>query len=84
MEFSLLITKRFYIRMSPYFVLCVFKLLALQLQCPWDKEESLQKVLVLHEYREKTPRELTVKKGDVLILISAYNKVFKFVWMLFV
>jgi len=32
-------------------------------------------VIVLSEYRKKTARELTVKKGDVLNLISNYNKV---------
>nr|CAB3266545.1 spectrin alpha chain, non-erythrocytic 1 [Phallusia mammillata] len=45
-----------------------------KLQSPWSKEETLEKVFVLHEYHEKSPRELTVKKGETLCLISAYNK----------
>ncbi|XP_076800089.1 spectrin alpha chain, non-erythrocytic 1-like isoform X2 [Clavelina lepadiformis] len=44
-----------------------------KLQCPWEKEEKLERVLVVYDYREKFPRELTVRKGEVLSLVSAYN-----------
>ncbi len=33
-----------------------------------------QKVLSLYEYAEKTPREISMRKGDTLILLNSSNK----------
>jgi spectrin alpha len=33
-----------------------------------------QKVCSLYDYSEKTPREISMKKGDILILLNASNK----------
>nr|1E7O_A Chain A, SPECTRIN ALPHA CHAIN [Gallus gallus] len=37
-------------------------------------ETGKELVLVLYDYQEKSPRELTVKKGDILTLLNSTNK----------
>ena len=38
-------------------------------------------VVALYDYSEKSPREVSMKKGDVLTLLNSANKVFvKFVF----
>ena len=38
--------------------------------------------MVIHDYCARSPRELTVKKGEILFLLSAFNKVVVFVLFL--
>lgn len=52
-----------------------------QLQNPWADEGKVEYVLVLHDYHEKSPREMSIRKGDILMLVSAHNKVSRdFLW----
>uniref|UniRef100_UPI003F778868 Spectrin alpha chain, non-erythrocytic 1 n=1 Tax=Gallus gallus TaxID=9031 RepID=UPI003F778868 len=37
-------------------------------------ETGKELYLVLYDYQEKSPRELTVKKGDILTLLNSTNK----------
>nr|1H8K_A Chain A, SPECTRIN ALPHA CHAIN [Gallus gallus] len=37
-------------------------------------ETGKELVLVLYDYQEKSPREVTVKKGDILTLLNSTNK----------
>nr|1E6G_A Chain A, SPECTRIN ALPHA CHAIN [Gallus gallus] len=37
-------------------------------------ETGKELVLVLYDYQEKSPRELTIKKGDILTLLNSTNK----------
>ena len=34
-----------------------------------------EKVMALYDYTEKSPREVSMKKGDVLTLLNSSNKV---------
>lgn len=34
-----------------------------------------EKVMALYDYTEKSPREVSMKKGDVLTLLNSANKV---------
>lgn len=42
---------------------------------PTDDETGKELVLALYDYQEKSPREVTMKKGDVLTLLNSTNKV---------
>lgn len=44
---------------------------------PTDDETGKELVLALYDYQEKSPREVTMKKGDILTLLNSTNKVFK-------
>lgn len=37
-----------------------------------------EKVVALYDYTEKSPREVSMKKGDVLTLLNSANKVCHF------
>nr|XP_032800960.1 spectrin alpha chain, non-erythrocytic 1 isoform X8 [Petromyzon marinus] len=41
---------------------------------PLDDGTGKELVLVLYDYQEKSPREVTMKKGDVLTLLNSTNK----------
>ncbi|XP_056289085.1 spectrin alpha chain, non-erythrocytic 1 [Pseudoliparis swirei] len=41
---------------------------------PTDDETGKELVLALYDYQEKSPREVTMKKGDVLTLLNSTNK----------
>lgn len=50
--------------------------LTLQQQvAPTDDETGKELVLALYDYQEKSPREVTMKKGDILTLLNSTNKV---------
>lgn len=40
-----------------------------------DDETGKELVLALYDYQEKSPREVTMKKGDILTLLNSTNKV---------
>lgn len=42
---------------------------------PTDDETGKELVLTLYDYQEKSPREVTMKKGDILTLLNSTNKV---------
>lgn len=42
---------------------------------PTDDETGKELVLALYDYQEKSPREVTMKKGDILTLLNSSNKV---------
>ena len=42
---------------------------------PLEDGTGKEMVLVLYDYQEKSPREVTMKKGDVLPLLNSTNKV---------
>lgn len=42
---------------------------------PTDDETGKELVLALYDYQEKSPREVTMKKGDILTLLNSTNKV---------
>nr|1UUE_A Chain A, SPECTRIN ALPHA CHAIN [Gallus gallus] len=37
-------------------------------------ETGKELVLALYDYQEKSPREVTMKKGDILTLLNSTNK----------
>ena len=39
-----------------------------------DDETGTELVLALYDYQEKSPREVTMKKGDILTLLNSTNK----------
>uniref|UniRef100_A0A803XWY2 Spectrin alpha, non-erythrocytic 1 n=1 Tax=Meleagris gallopavo TaxID=9103 RepID=A0A803XWY2_MELGA len=41
---------------------------------PTDDETGKELVLALYDYQEKSPREVTMKKGDILTLLNSTNK----------
>ncbi|XP_070409037.1 spectrin alpha chain, non-erythrocytic 1-like [Nothobranchius furzeri] len=41
---------------------------------PIDDETGKELVLALYDYQEKSPREVTMKKGDILTLLNSTNK----------
>lgn len=41
---------------------------------PMDDETGKELVLALYDYQEKSPREVTMKKGDILTLLNSTNK----------
>ncbi|XP_048876599.1 spectrin alpha chain, non-erythrocytic 1-like isoform X2 [Brienomyrus brachyistius] len=41
---------------------------------PTDDETGKELVLALYDYQEKSPREVTMKKGDILTLLNSSNK----------
>ncbi|KAK2499565.1 hypothetical protein MC885_005835 [Smutsia gigantea] len=41
---------------------------------PMDDETGKELVLALYDYQEKSPREVTMKRGDVLTLLNSTNK----------
>ncbi|XP_055516190.1 spectrin alpha chain, non-erythrocytic 1 isoform X2 [Leucoraja erinacea] len=41
---------------------------------PSDDETGKELVLALYDYQEKSPREVTMKKGDILTLLNSTNK----------
>ncbi|XP_070407656.1 spectrin alpha chain, non-erythrocytic 1-like isoform X1 [Nothobranchius furzeri] len=41
---------------------------------PTDDETGKELVLALYDYKEKSPREVTMKKGDILTLLNSTNK----------
>lgn len=43
---------------------------------PTDDETGKELVLALYDYQEKSPREVTMKKGDILTLLNSTNKVY--------
>jgi len=47
---------------------------------PTDDETGKELVLALYDYQEKSPREVTMKKGDVLTLLNSTNKVRPLTW----
>lgn len=48
---------------------------------PTDDETGKELVLALYDYQEKSPREVTMKKGDILTLLNSTNKVLASVLM---
>ncbi|XP_070402753.1 spectrin alpha chain, non-erythrocytic 1-like isoform X2 [Nothobranchius furzeri] len=42
---------------------------------PTDDETGKELVLALYDYQEKSPGEVTMKKGDILTLLNSTNKV---------
>lgn len=44
---------------------------------PTDDETGKELVLALYDYQEKSPREVTMKKGDILTLLNSTNKVWR-------
>ena len=47
---------------------------------PTDDETGKELVLALYDYQEKSPREVTMKKGDILTLLNSTNKVHVTLW----
>ncbi|XP_070398767.1 uncharacterized protein [Nothobranchius furzeri] len=45
-----------------------------QQAAPTDDETGKELVLALYDYQEKSPREVTMKKGDILTLLNSTNK----------
>ncbi|XP_070412071.1 spectrin alpha chain, erythrocytic 1-like isoform X3 [Nothobranchius furzeri] len=41
---------------------------------PTDDETGKELVLALYDYQEKSPGEVTMKKGDILTLLNSTNK----------
>nr|1G2B_A Chain A, Spectrin Alpha Chain [Gallus gallus]1TUD_A Chain A, ALPHA-SPECTRIN [Gallus gallus] len=39
-----------------------------------DSGTGKELVLALYDYQEKSPREVTMKKGDILTLLNSTNK----------
>lgn len=52
-----------------------FLLTKQQQVAPTDDETGKELVLALYDYQEKSPREVTMKKGDILTLLNSTNKV---------
>lgn len=52
-----------------------FLLTEQQQVAPTDDETGKELVLALYDYQEKSPREVTMKKGDILTLLNSTNKV---------
>lgn len=48
-----------------------------QQEAPIIDDIGTEKVVALYDYTEKSPREVSMKKGDVLTLLNSANKV----WM---
>uniref|UniRef100_A0A2K5MZW7 Spectrin alpha chain, non-erythrocytic 1 n=1 Tax=Cercocebus atys TaxID=9531 RepID=A0A2K5MZW7_CERAT len=49
---------------------------------PMDDETGKELVLALYDYQEKSPREVTMKKGDILTLLNSTNKARHREWLL--
>ncbi|KAL8606296.1 hypothetical protein ACOMHN_024191 [Nucella lapillus] len=45
-----------------------------QQEAPVVKDMGTEKVMALYDYTEKSPREISMKKGDVLTLLNSANK----------
>lgn len=45
-----------------------------------DDETGKELVLALYDYQEKSPREVTMKKGDILTLLNSTNKARRRKW----
>lgn len=52
-----------------------FLLTKQQQVAPTNDETGKELVLALYDYQEKSPREVTMKKGDILTLLNSTNKV---------
>lgn len=46
-----------------------------QQEAPVVDDLGTEKVMALYDYSEKSPREVSMKKGDVLTLLNSTNKV---------
>ena len=46
-----------------------------QQEAPVVDDLGTEKVMALYDYTEKSPREVSMKKGDVLTLLNSSNKV---------
>jgi len=46
-----------------------------QQEAPVIDDLGTEKVMALYDYTEKSPRETSMKKGDVLTLLNSSNKV---------
>ena len=46
-----------------------------QQEAPVIDDIGTEKVMALYDYTEKSPREISMKKGDVLTLLNSANKV---------
>lgn len=55
---------------------CTHKMLQQQ-EAPVIDDLGTEKVMALYDYTEKSPRETSMKKGDVLTLLNSTNKVKK-------
>jgi spectrin alpha len=60
-----------------------------QQEAPVIDDIGTEKVVALYDYTEKSPREVSMKKGDVLTLLNSANKVMtritpcRALWLLF-
>ena len=46
-----------------------------QQEAPVIDDLGSERVMALYDYTEKSPREISMKKGDVLTLLNSANKV---------
>ena len=46
-----------------------------QQEAPLVDDLGTEKVMALYDYTEKSPREVSMKKGDILTLLNSTNKV---------
>ena len=58
--------------MSVYPIIIYF---ALQQEAPVSDVAGKECVMALYDYSEKSPREVSMRKGDVLTLLNSNNKV---------
>ncbi len=54
---------------------CIFLFNFQQQEAPVIDDLGSEKVMALYDYTEKSPREVSMKKGDVLVLLNSANKV---------
>lgn len=52
-----------------------------QQEAPVVDDLGTEKVMALYDYSEKSPREVSMKKGDVLTLLNSTNKVNTYMYM---
>lgn len=53
----------------------VFVIPLQQQEAPVVDDLATEKVMALYDYTETSPREVSMKKGDVLTLLNSANKV---------
>lgn len=49
-----------------------------QQEAPQIDQIGRESVVALYDYQEKSPREVSMKKGDILTLLNSSNKVISF------
>ena len=47
-----------------------------QQEAPQIDQIGRESVVALYDYQEKSPREVSMKKGDILTLLNSSNKVY--------